>query len=169
MKYKVYKDYKFYENGDIESPNGRFIKPYLTPKGYHLVRIKLDGKWTCTLVHTIVAKAWLGEPLTGFEVDHKNNIRTDNRVSNLQYLTKSENNRKAYLSGNRDVSGFKNANCKVNPTQVYEVCELIEKGLTNQQCFTFTSVCKTTIGKIRSGKSFREISNLFQFSSRFRD
>lgn len=169
MKYKIFQEYIFYEDGAVVSPKGRQIKPFLTPKGYYLIRIKLDGEWRSTLVHTVLARAWLGEKPQGFEVDHINNIRTDNRIENLQYLSKRDNNKKSYDSGNRDVSGFNNANCKVNPTQIYELCELLDKGFSNRQCYNFTGISLPTISKVKQGERFLEIASLFHFGSRFRD
>ena len=36
----------------------------------------------------------MGEKPDGYQVDHINNIRTDNRLENLQYLPKIDNDRK---------------------------------------------------------------------------
>lgn len=43
------------------------------------------------LVHIAVALAFLGDRPAGHEVDHINNIRSDNRVDNLRYLTVADN------------------------------------------------------------------------------
>jgi hypothetical protein len=45
-------------------------------------------------VHKVIALCYLGENPDGYEVDHINNIRNDNRLENLQYLTPIENSRK---------------------------------------------------------------------------
>lgn len=68
-------------------------------------KASLDGKWTFGRkgqngylaiggipIHAIVACAYLGErPGKEYVVDHINTIRTDNRPSNLRYLTRLEN------------------------------------------------------------------------------
>jgi hypothetical protein len=45
-------------------------------------------------VHHVIALCYLGEKPDGYQVDHINNIRTDNRLENLQYLPKIDNDRK---------------------------------------------------------------------------
>lgn len=42
-------------------------------------------------IHTIVAKAFLGERPEGLVIDHIDTIKTNNRPSNLRYVTKFEN------------------------------------------------------------------------------
>jgi hypothetical protein len=45
-------------------------------------------------IHCIIALCYMGEKPNGHEVDHINNIPTDNRLENLQYLLKIDNYRK---------------------------------------------------------------------------
>jgi NUMOD4 motif-containing protein/HNH endonuclease len=46
-------------------------------------------------VHRIVAQAFLPNPLALPEVDHINSVVSDNRVENLQWVTRKENQRRA--------------------------------------------------------------------------
>jgi len=67
--------------------NGEWITRSNKPnKGYP--RIKIDGK--LVLVHRLILLAYKG--VSNQEVDHKNQIKTDNRLSNLHYVTRQENN-----------------------------------------------------------------------------
>jgi hypothetical protein len=78
--------------GNVRGKFGRILEPRLN-FGYH--RVVLCGeKEKDVFVHRLVAAAFLGPCPTGHEVDHRNRIRNDNRVENLQYLTPSENLRK---------------------------------------------------------------------------
>lgn len=42
-------------------------------------------------VHRIVIAAFIGPAPDGLVVNHKNGVKTDNRVSNLEYVTPEEN------------------------------------------------------------------------------
>lgn len=90
------------EDGTIYNKDGSIKSVKVNKKGYLFTNFYYDGKVHTKLIHRIVAEVYLGDIPLGMEVDHINNVRSDNRVENLQYLTKSENNKKAYLSGNRD-------------------------------------------------------------------
>lgn len=68
----------------------------LTPSGQsgHLtVKLSKDGKAQTKWVHRLVAIAWVGPPLTGCEVSHKDEVSTNNVVSNLCWKTRKEHHR----------------------------------------------------------------------------
>ena len=69
---------------------GKVLNLFETKRGY--VVFGTTGKTHS--VHVSVAAAFLGEKPEGYEVDHINERRNDNRVSNLQYLTVAENRSK---------------------------------------------------------------------------
>lgn len=79
------------------NPDGelRILRPRNHPSGYLYVGMyigKGGGKqrlWR--RVHRLVADAFLGGIPKGYEVDHKNGIKTDNRLGNLRVITHREN------------------------------------------------------------------------------
>lgn len=72
------------------------LKKSVTPHGY--LTVGINGK--NQKVHRIVAKAFIynNEPDTKKEVDHINNLKFDNRVSNLQWIDKHNNISKSHNS-----------------------------------------------------------------------
>lgn len=67
---------------------GRVLKPFLSKKtGYF--NVSLGGKWYRN--HRLLAIAFIPNPLNKAEVNHINGIKTDNRLENLEWNTKSEN------------------------------------------------------------------------------
>ena len=70
-------------DGDVYTKNGRFIKGSKHPLGY----VSICGK----MKHRIVWEAFNGKILNGYEVDHINTIRDDNRLENLRVCTHREN------------------------------------------------------------------------------
>lgn len=67
--------------------------------GYHTVRLSINGKQRTCFVHRLVAEAFLDAELGKYEVNHINGIKTDNRVKNLEWVTRSENMRHAFDTG----------------------------------------------------------------------
>jgi len=64
---------------------------------YIIVDLCVRGVHHDKTIHSLVAEAFIGPRPPGFEIDHKENGGTDNRLSNLEYVTGKENNRRRDL------------------------------------------------------------------------
>lgn len=93
MKTVVYKDkYLVCDTGDIISMRtGNKMYQETTKQGYK--RVTLANKERVK-VHRLVALCFLGE--SELTVDHINGDKTDNRLSNLEYVTTQENTKRYY-------------------------------------------------------------------------
>ncbi len=72
----------------------KFITPIFNGKGYYILKLFKNGNSKSIAVHVIVAMAFLNHTPDGSHkivVDHINNIKTDNRLENLQLLSQREN------------------------------------------------------------------------------
>lgn len=84
-KYYIKPDGKIYRIKD----DTEFV-PCIDGNGYYQIRIK---GYDTRLLHRIVAEAFIPNPDNFPCIDHINRIRTDNRVENLRWCTRVENNR----------------------------------------------------------------------------
>lgn len=75
-----------------------------TPKGYLRTCINHEGKQVYAMIHRIIFVAAYGVLDKGLQVDHKNGIKTDNRLENLEAVSGNENMRRGVMAG-----AFKNS------------------------------------------------------------
>ena len=72
-----------------KTPN-KILKPYSSPQGY--VRVMLWMKKDIQFnVHVLISRTFLPNPLNKPVVNHKNRIKTDNRLCNLELVSYKEN------------------------------------------------------------------------------
>jgi len=99
-----------YKNGKVlvRSLKGTKLRPGLDIHGYYMVYIKSEsGKYKTRQVHRLVAEAFLPNPNGLPVVNHIDEIRTNNRVDNLEWCTQhynlmygtAETRRRANLKG----------------------------------------------------------------------
>jgi len=79
----------------------KILKPCLINSGYYTVHLKVDGKRYSKLIHRLVAEAFLEGYFEGATVDHKDCNKLNNNVENLEWVSKSENIKRAYKNGLR--------------------------------------------------------------------
>lgn len=91
--------YQISNKGNIKSFISSKILSPLFANGYLQVRLYKNSKSIRQKIHRLVAAAFIPNPANKPQVNHKNGIKTDNRVENLEWVTASENTRHAHKNG----------------------------------------------------------------------
>ena len=73
-------------DGRIYSEKSKiYLKPRLDDDGYYRVNLHKDSIMKTSFVHRLVAQTWIKNPENLPQINHKNEVKTDNRVSNLEW------------------------------------------------------------------------------------
>lgn len=92
--------YSVSDKGRIRNnETGIILRPINARKGYVKVNLHYGGQRYSRLIHRLVATEFIPNPKNKAEVNHKNGIKDDNRVENLEWVTGEENKRHAYETG----------------------------------------------------------------------
>ena len=92
--------YRTEDNGKVYSNlSKKYLKPGKDNKGYLRVSLKTDNGYKTKKVHRLVATEFIPNPMNKPMVNHINGIKTDNRVSNLEWVTAKENTKHAIDNG----------------------------------------------------------------------
>lgn len=81
--------------GDL-SVGGKVLRANVTPKGYLRLQLTRDGAKKNFFVHRLVAGAFLDNPEQLPEVNHRDGNKKNNIVTNLEWVTESDNQIHAY-------------------------------------------------------------------------
>jgi len=106
---EIWRDIEGY-NGNYEISNiGRIITKchkkkrilgtYISEQGYEMVRLTRNNKTKGFLLHRLVAQHFISNPNNLPIVHHKDNIKSNNRVENLTWVTDKENRDFAWSDG----------------------------------------------------------------------
>jgi hypothetical protein len=133
-----YENYQVSNFGNVRSLNYRrslltkVLKATINSRGYYNINLYLDGVPNRRQVHQLVAIAFLSHTPCGFEfvVNHKNFIKTDNRLTNLEIVSNRENcNLKHIKSTSKYVGVYWNKRLKKWQSQIQIKRKLIYLGL----------------------------------------
>jgi len=151
--------YELNKKGQVFSVrSNKFLKPQLKTNGYLSVSFCENGKVKQHLVHRLVAKKYLPNPKNLPEVNHKNGIKIDNRLENLEWVSKSENEKHSYKVGLKSHLGEKNTQSKLTKEEVLQIKNFWEtKNFLQKELGEMFGVCQQTISLIVINKNWKHL------------
>lgn len=98
---------------------------YMSIHIHHLDQTEHEYK-----THRLVAMAFIPNPENKPEVNHLDGSRDVNLASNLEWVTRPENNRHKFVIGNDSNVGIRNPRAKLDDEKVREIRKLYENGMS---------------------------------------
>lgn len=142
--------YRVNEAGEIVSLHGsarRKLRPSVGKNGYMVINLSNKINIKMHYVHDIVCAAFLGEKPEKFCVNHRDAVKTNNHIENLEYVTYSDNLIHAYKMGLNP----RNKNSLTART-VKEVKKLIQDGWSQRTIAEALGVSDSVISNIKNNK-----------------
>ncbi len=150
-------NYRVDIEGNVYARKGK-MTPIVTRQGY--LRLKLhcdDGSYKAFLVHRLVALTYLENPEGKSEVNHINGVKSDNRLTNLEWNTRTENQKHSHRIGLRSNHGEGNPRSILTSEQVIEIYHRLFKGERACDIKPDYGVSQSIIEGIRSKHCWKEL------------
>lgn len=151
-----YDNYLINENGTVVNTNtGKIIVSSLKHNGYMRIGLCKNGKQTGHMVHRLVMLVFVGPIPEGAQVNHIDGNKTNNSISNLEYVTPQQNMDHASKNLLLPI-GARNCNAKLTDRDILDIrklshsqnsCEIARRYDMNQ----------ATIYDIITGKTWKHV------------
>ena len=115
---RSYRDrYGFKKDKFLDEPTQ--LKIQTNKDGYEFVRLMRNRKQKKAYLHDLIGRAFIPNPDDKPEINHKNGIKNDNRIENLQWVTRAENMEHARRTGLIDKEKTRAATLEACHREVY--------------------------------------------------
>jgi|SRR5690606_9800838 len=151
-------NYEVSNFGEIRNLKGKIIKPEILKKGYLRVGLCLNSKNKKYLVHRLVALAFIPNPESKPEVNHKDGNKQNCKVNNLEWSTSKENINHARENGLNNNHGENHKDAKLTNEDVELIRELYKnKKYYQHELAKMYNVTQRVINCIVNYKTWKHI------------
>ena len=143
----------------MNSKTNYILKANKSRKGYLLVGIE---NHSCK-VHRLVAEAFIPNPENKPQVNHIDGNKSNNDVSNLEWVTQEENMKHAVDTGLLELpkGGIEARHCIYTEKDVHDVCKLLEQEYPGSYIANKLNVSLGFIYEIKQKRSWKYISDQY--------
>ena len=143
--------YKINKEGDIWSCKRKRLLKIRICKGYKRIQLRKNNTRNEYFIHRLIAINFIPNPDNLPFIDHRNRIKTDNRIENLRWVTKCENCQNVTKNKN-NTSGYKNICIKINNKYENWCIEIKYNNNTYQKKFSKTKYTLEEVVDFRNQK-----------------
>ena len=138
----------------------RCISNRINKAGYIQIILHKKGENKTLLLHRVLGQTFIPNPLNLPQINHKNAVKTNNKLKNLEWVTQSFNTRHAYkMDKITRMLGEKHPKAILTNQKVLKIKTLSQ----NNDCLSYREigkifgVNKSTISDIITGKTWTHI------------
>jgi hypothetical protein len=144
-------------------PRSRIITPHKKRTGYIDYWLWLEGRKRRVKAHSLVWEAFVGPIPPSLEINHKNGLKYDNQLSNLELATRAENVEHAFRvlgrkPANNPSFGELNGSARLTEADVRVIRRMRAEGLYQYQIAEKFGVCQRTINLIVRGLTWSHVT-----------
>jgi hypothetical protein len=123
--------------------------------GYRQIGLMMKkGKQKKIYEHRLFAICFIQNPEDKSDINHKDGVKTNNSLSNLEWNTRSENINHAFQTGlQKPILGEQNGSAKLKDSEIPMIFDMRKMGLTQKAIGDHFGVSDVQISYILSGKS----------------
>ena len=149
-------EYEISNYGNVRRKDSGHIKSTrLDGGGYERVTLYPSGK--TYHIHRLLGLEFIPNPMMKPEINHKDNVRNNNILTNLEWATKSENAKHRIICGTvLDICGSKNPSAKLTEKEAYAI-KYEHEDLTNRQCADIYGIQTNSVRRIRKNEMWKHI------------
>lgn len=125
---------------------------------YAQMNVRRAGEVKAFLIHRLVAQAFIPNPEGLPQVNHRNGIKHDNRVENLEWVSSKENHAHALASGLRRVGGQVDS-AKLSDSRVWGIRIRAASGESQRSLSRAYGVSRTTIKGVVAGRLWKHVDS----------
>lgn len=144
--------------GGTSAKPGHVLKPGTMTVGYLFVVLCMHGVPKAHSIHRLVAAAFIGPCPDGYQVNHKDGARQNNKLANLEYVTRSQNIRHGLKNLPRKHTSLRGTlvpNAKLDETKVRAIKKRLAAGESQKSIADSYGVVRPVIWGIAKGRGWK--------------
>lgn len=148
--------------GGIHYKQERILKAIPGSHGYLGLSLCKNGKVSSFLIHRLMAEMFLPNPKDKREVNHKDGNKLNNRIENLEWVTKLENMQHASRNGLVAHGEMKTRQAKLTDQKVLEILRRIAVGEKQYRIAQSIGVSQAIVSEVKHGKKWKHVQSPFR-------
>lgn len=134
----------------------KYLNTHISKTGYYVIDFKKDSIRKTFKVHRLIAFAFIDKVEGKDFINHKNGVKTDNRIENLEWCTIAENNSHSRATGLSKQKGCDNVSSKLTKDQVIFI---INTTIPLKDLAIMFNVNFSTVYRARIGKTYKNLND----------